>query len=60
MSITRAGCREVSRIVESYAGGWYGKTIWQKQSLDQDSIGQFTRYAFRKMRAELARRQDSA
>jgi hypothetical protein len=48
---------EVSRIVEEYAGGWYGKTVWQKQALDRDAIDRFTSYAFRKMRSELARRE---
>ena len=48
---------EVSRIVEEYAGGWYGKTVWQKQALDRDAIERFTSYAFRKIRSELARRE---
>ncbi|MEM6489417.1 MAG: hypothetical protein AAF677_14320, partial [Pseudomonadota bacterium] len=26
-------CTEASRIVEAYAGGWYGKTVWQKGAL---------------------------
>jgi hypothetical protein len=51
---------EASRIVEAYAGGWYGKTVWQKQSLSQDAINDFTRYAFKKMRSELGRRREPA
>ncbi len=51
---------EASRIVEEFAGGWYGKTVWQKRALDQDAINAFTRYAFRKMRSELGRRRASA
>jgi hypothetical protein len=51
---------EASRIVEAFAGGWYGKTVWQKQSLSQDAINNFTRYAFKKMRSELGRRRASA
>ena len=48
---------EVSRIVEEYAGGWYGKTVWQKQALDRDAIDKFTAYAFKKMRSEFGRRR---
>lgn len=51
---------EASRIVEAFAGGWYGKTVWQKQSLNQDEINKFTRYAFKKMRSELGRRRATA
>ena len=51
---------EASRIVEAYAGGWYGKTVWRDQSLSQDAINDFTRYAFKKMRLELGRRREPA
>lgn len=51
---------EASRIVEEFAGGWYGKTIWKEQNLDQEAINKFTRYAFKKMRSELARRRETA
>ena len=50
---------EASRIVEEFAGGWYGKTIWKEQALSQDTINDFTRYAFKKMRSELGRRRAS-
>jgi hypothetical protein len=49
---------EASRIVETYAGGWYGKTVWRDQSLTQGAINDFTRYAFKKMRVELGRRRE--
>lgn len=48
---------EASRIVQEFAGGWYGKTVWKEQRLDQEAINGFTRYAFRKMRSELGRRR---
>lgn len=48
---------EASRIVEEFAGGWYGKTVWHKQALDQPAIDRFTGYAFKKMRQELGRRR---
>jgi hypothetical protein len=51
---------EASRIVEEFAGGWYGKTIWKEQNLNQGKINDFTRYAFKKMRSELGRRRASA
>lgn len=51
---------EASRIVEEFAGGWYGKTVWQKNRLDQQEINRFTRYSFKKMRDELGRRRATA
>lgn len=51
---------EASKIVETFAGGWYGKTVWKEQTLNQDKINEFTRYAFTKMRSELGRRRASA
>lgn len=51
---------EASRIVEAFAGGWYGKTVWQKQTLNQNEINKFTRYAFKKIRSELGRRRATA
>jgi hypothetical protein len=51
---------EASKIVESFAGGWYGKTVWKEQNLSQDKINDFTRYAFTKLRSELGRRRADA
>ena len=51
---------EASRIVEAFAGGWYGKTVWRDQNLTQDAINRFTRYAFKKMRSELVQRREPA
>lgn len=51
---------ETSKIVQEFAGGWFGKTVWQKQALDQDAIDRFTKYAFKKMRDEFGRRRGSA
>lgn len=48
---------EASKIIETFAGGWYGKTVWKEQSLSQHKINDFTRYAFKKMRSELGRRR---
>ena len=50
---------EASRIVQEFAGGWFGKTVWQRQVLDQEAINRFTDYAFKKMRSELGRRRDT-
>ncbi|MCE8544594.1 hypothetical protein KBY25_02065 [Ruegeria pomeroyi] len=50
---------EASRIVQEFAGGWFGKTVWQRHALDQDAINRFTNYAFKKMRSELGRRRDT-
>ena len=51
---------ETSRIVEEFAGGWYGKTVWKEQNLTPESINRFTQFAFKKMRAELGRRRETA
>lgn len=51
---------EASRIVEEFAAGWYGKTVWQKQELGQEAINRFTAYAFKKLRGELGRRRASS
>jgi hypothetical protein len=51
---------EASRIVEEFAAGWYGKTVWQKQQLDQEAINRFTAYAFKKLRDELGRRRTTS
>lgn len=53
-------CREASRIVEAYAGGWYGKTVWQAGRLDREAADRFARYAFKKIRDELGRRRHAA
>ena len=50
---------EASRIVQEFAGGWFGKTVWQRQALDQDAINRFTDYAFKKLRSELGLRHDT-
>lgn len=51
---------EASKIVEEFAGGWYGKTIWQQGALDQKAINGFTSYAFKKLRDEFGRRRADA
>lgn len=51
---------EASKIVEEFAGGWYGKTVWQKKVLDQEAVNRFTAYAFKKLRSELGRRREIA
>ena len=51
---------ETSRIVQEFAGGWYGKTVWKEQHLDQDAVDRFTQYAFTKMRKEFGRRRAAA
>ena len=33
---------EVSRIVQEFAAGWYGKNVRQKNRLDQEAIDGFT------------------
>ncbi len=51
---------EASRIVEAFAGGWYGKTIWQGDGLTAAKTARFADFAFRKLCGELGRRRDAA
>ena len=41
-------CREASRIVEAFAGGWYGKNAYQGDGLTPDSVRRFAPVAFKK------------
>ena len=52
-------CREASRIIEAFAGGWYGKTVYQGDGLTPNSICKFAPIAFKKIRAELRKRRDA-
>ncbi|MEM9625339.1 MAG: hypothetical protein AAGA21_03840 [Pseudomonadota bacterium] len=53
-------CREVSRIIETFAGGWYGKNVYQGDGLTPDDVRRFAPIAFKKIRAELGKRSDVA
>ena len=55
-----AHCHETSRIVEAFAGGWYGKNVWRGDGLSHRATQQFARYAFKKIRDELRYRRDVA
>ena len=52
-------CRETARIVEVFAGGWYGKNVYQGDGLTPEAIRRFAPVAFRKLRAELRKRRDA-
>jgi hypothetical protein len=52
-------CREASRIVEQFAGGWYGKNIYQRDGLTPEAVRRFVPVAFKKIRAELRKRRDA-
>ncbi len=52
-------CREASRIVEAFAGGWYGKNVYQGDGLTPAAIRRFAPVAFKKIRAELRKRRDA-
>ena len=53
-------CREASWIVEDFAGGWYGKNVYQRDGLTPDDVRRFAPIAFKKVRAELGKRRDGA
>ncbi len=53
-------CREVSRIVREFAGGWYGKTVYQTaDGVTPGAVQSFASYAFKKIGDELRKRQDA-
>jgi hypothetical protein len=52
-------CRETCRIIEAFAGGWYGKSVYQGDGLTPEAIRQFAPVAFKKIRAELRKRRDA-
>jgi hypothetical protein len=52
-------CREASCFVEAFAGGWYGKNIYQGDGVTPELVRKFAPVAFRKIRAELRKHQDA-
>jgi hypothetical protein len=53
-------CREASRILREFAGGWYGKTAYQQRDgITPEAVRNFAPVAFRKIRDELRKRQDA-
>ena len=52
-------CREASRIIKEFSGGWYGKTLQQEKAITQDAARGFAHVAFKKLRAELRQRRDA-
>jgi hypothetical protein len=52
-------CREASRIIKEFAGGWYGKTLQQEKRISRNEAGKFAHIAFKKLRAELRERRDA-
>jgi hypothetical protein len=52
-------CREASRIIKEFSGGWYGKTLQQGRQITRDEARNFAHIAFKKLRAELRKRRDA-
>jgi len=52
-------CREASRIIKEFSGGWYGKTLFQEGGISPEKASQFAHIAFKKLRAELRKRRDA-
>lgn len=46
-------CREASRIVEEFCGGWFSKTNWEKGDISRKSAAGFAHVAMQKLVAEL-------
>jgi hypothetical protein len=52
-------CREASRIIKEFSGGWYGKTLYEKGNITPLEAKKFAHVAFKKLRAELRKRRDA-
>jgi hypothetical protein len=52
-------CREASRIIKEFSGGWYGKTLQQERQITPVEARKFAHVAFQKLRAELRKRRDA-
>jgi hypothetical protein len=50
-------CREASRIIKEFSGGWYGKSLQQERQISRDEARSFAHVAFKKLRAELRKRR---
>ncbi len=50
-------CREASRIIKEFSGGWYGKTLFEEGDISPGKASQFAHVAFKKLRAELRKRR---
>ncbi|NQT19504.1 MAG: hypothetical protein HQ592_07355 [Planctomycetes bacterium] len=46
-------CREASRIIEEFSGGWFSKTNWEKGGISRQDAAGFAHVAMRKLVAEL-------
>jgi hypothetical protein len=47
-------CREASRIIEEFSGGWFSKSIFEG-GITEDKAAGFVHVALKKLRAELAK-----
>src|ERR1700730_3133336 len=52
-------CREASRIIKEFSGGWYGKTLYEHGQITPHEARKFAHVAFNKLRAELRKRRDA-
>lgn len=46
-------CREASKIVEDFSGGWFSKTNWEQKGIPRDNAAGFAHVAMKKIVAEL-------
>lgn len=46
-------CREASKIVEVFSGGWFSKTNWEQKGIPRENAAGFAHVAFKKIVAEL-------
>lgn len=44
---------QTSKIVDSFSGGWYSKTVWQEGTISADEAYKFVYVALKKLRSDL-------
>lgn len=49
----RLHCKEASKIVEDFSGGWFSKTNWEQGGITKQAATGFTHIAMRKLASEL-------
>lgn len=52
-------CREASRIIKEFSGGWYGKTLYNEGTISHERAASFVYVVFKKIREEVRRKREA-
>lgn len=56
----RTYCFETTRIIHEFSNGWYGKHAYGAEGISDDAVATYGHVAFRKILAEMSRRERAA